>query len=90
MATVRMNGPAVISPPKLGPASDIFAWSPQGDRLMSVMVARRENAVWHDGAASEAESWSHFAMVDPDFRNDPVMLLVAANACGPSWEGAGP
>lgn len=85
-----MPGPGAAEAPSLGPAADVFAWSPSGDEILALMVSRRAANSRPDGP--EPAVWGTFTLVDAESRQDPVTLQVVDNAieCQPSWQRVAP
>ena len=86
VVTVRMDGRAAVGSPIQGPASDGFAWAPDGTRLLLRQVLAADTSSDPEAVRNAIGS------VDTEFRGPPKTLLQVDHpiSCVPSWQRIAP
>jgi Tol biopolymer transport system component len=78
LVTVRMDGSTPAGPPRRGPLSRFFSWSPDGHMVL----------VLEDAIDQNQGSTSTIRTIDAEFRTAPTTLQVVETdvPCPPSWQ----
>jgi WD40 repeat protein len=78
VTTIKVDGASAVGPPRLGPESDWFVWSPDGRQLL-----------WQELTTTGSETYrTTLHSIDPEFGQPSTTLQVVDGliVCPPTWQ----